>query len=191
MNKRVILVHGWGGGPHGGWFSWIRAQCVNNGITVIAPQLPHPDTPTREDWVEELAKSVGSLDEQTYFIGHSLGCQTILHYLSQHKENSRAGGAIFVAGFFDTLTGISEEEMILWKKWQSATLDTEKIQAHLKQSVAIFSDNDPHVPLREERSFREKLNARTLILHNKGHFSGGDGQFDFPLLWNELQKMMR
>ncbi len=191
MEKRVVLVHGWGGGPNGGWFSWIRAQCEHNGITVTAPQLPHSDTPKREDWVGELIKSVGILDEQTYFIGHSLGCQTILHYLSQYKENSRAGGAIFVAGFFDTLNGISEEELMLWEKWHSATLDAEKIKAHLKQSLALFSDNDPYVPLQEERLFREKLDTRTLILHDKGHFSGEDGQFDFPLLWNELQKMMR
>ena len=49
-------------------------------------------------WVAEITKIVEAPDKDTYFIGHSIGCQAILRYLE--KINSPVGGALFVAGWF-------------------------------------------------------------------------------------------
>ena len=43
--------------------------------------------PRIQKWVSKLAQTVGDADKQTYFVGHSMGCQTIVRYLEKLPEN--------------------------------------------------------------------------------------------------------
>ena len=43
-----------------------------------------------------------------------------------------------------------------------------------KNFICIFSDNDFCVPLSDKDVFKEKLNAKVIILKNKGHFTEDD-----------------
>lgn len=78
MKKRVFLIHGWEGYPEEGWRLWLKKELEQRGFKVIMPAMPDTATPTMEKWVPFLTQIVGNPDEQTYFIGHSLGCITIL-----------------------------------------------------------------------------------------------------------------
>src|SRR3972149_1809387 len=98
MKKRVFIAHGWEGTPESGWFPWLKQELETRGFDVFVPQLPDTNHPRREKWVPALAEVVGVPDEQTYLIGHSMGCQTIARYLESLPEGVRVGGAIFVAG---------------------------------------------------------------------------------------------
>lgn len=100
MHKRVFIIHGWDGYPEEGWFPWLKKELEAKSFTVFVPQLPKPDEPRIDNWVPELRKVVGNPDEQTYFVGHSMGCQTIARYLETLPEGVKVGGAVFVAGFF-------------------------------------------------------------------------------------------
>ena len=105
--KRVFLVHCWGGKPEGGWYSWIKDELERRNIKVIIPKMPNPVAPEINSWVNTLEKSVGKADENTYFIGHSVGCQTILRYLETINQN--VGGVLFVAGWFNLVNLESKE----------------------------------------------------------------------------------
>jgi uncharacterized protein len=178
--KRVILVHGWGGGPQGGWFSWIKRELENRGVIVMAPQLPNTDAPDPAKWVSALSDAVGTSDTETFFVGHSMGCQTILRFLENLPEDTVVGGAVFVAGFFDKITNLAPEERPVWERWKNMSFDPRKVVRHLHKSIAIFSDNDPYVPLSEEKNFRERIDAKTIILPKVGHFTGSDGCNELP-----------
>jgi len=39
--------------------------------------MPEPADPEIEAWVSHHSKIVGDIDENTYFAGHSIGCQTV------------------------------------------------------------------------------------------------------------------
>ncbi|KKL03790.1 hypothetical protein LCGC14_2622590 [marine sediment metagenome] len=178
MKKKVIIVHGWGGYPEEGWFPWLKRELEKKGFTVTVPQMPNPEEPKIEAWVSHLAEVVGEPDEHTYFVGHSIGCQTILRYLETIDAKvglpAQAGGAVLVAGFFDVLTGLEgEEERAIVKPWLETPIDFEKVKQAADNFVAIFSDDDPFVPLEKNRNiFEEKLGARVFVESNKGHFSG-------------------
>ena len=81
MSKRVFIVHGWDGYPEEGWFPWLKKELEAKDFEVYVPQLPDAENPRIYKWVPKLAEIVGVPDEQTYFIGHSMGCQTIARYL--------------------------------------------------------------------------------------------------------------
>ena len=174
MNKRVFIAHGWDGYPEEGWFPWLKHELETRGFEVSVPQLPEAGSPKIQSWVPKLAETVGTPDGQTYFVGHSMGCQTIARYLESLPEGVKVGGAVFVAGFFKRLTGLEDDPDVQKtdKHWLDTPIDLKKIKSHLNKSVAIFSDNDPFVPLDNQDDFRDKLGSKILIEHQKGHFSG-------------------
>ena len=182
IKKRVFIVHGWDGYPEEGWFPWLKSELEKNGFEVFVPQLPDAANPRIFNWVPALASAIGAADSQTYFVGHSMGCQTIVRYLEGLSEGVKVGGAVFVAGFMKRLTLSSDEEKEIGDHWLKTPLDLEKVKSHLSKSVAIFSDNDPYVPLANQDDFRDKLGSEIIIEHDKGHFSGGsDKTFELPV----------
>lgn len=74
---RVIIIHSWGSNHEANWYPWIKVQLERNGHEVIVPDMPDTNKPVIEKWVEEIKKTVGTPNKDTYFIGHSIGCQAI------------------------------------------------------------------------------------------------------------------
>src|SRR3989338_7882976 len=101
MSKRVYIIHGWGGNPNEGWLVWLGKELENKGFEVFIPEMPDTWSPTINKWVNKISEVVGKSDVQTYFVGHSIGCQAVMRYLEHLPQNQRAGGAIFVAGWFN------------------------------------------------------------------------------------------
>lgn len=155
MKKRVFIVHGWEGHPEEGWFPWLKKELEAKRFEVFVPQLPYADNPKIQSCVPKLAEVVGNVDENTYFVGHSMGCQTIARYLETLPESAKVGGAVFVAGFFKRLTELEDDpntqETAKHQLGTPIALSKVKIhladQTNLSRSVAIFSDDDPYVAM--------------------------------------------
>lgn len=178
MQKRVFIVHQWAGSPTSDWYQWLKSELESRGCEVHVPKMPHPHKPTIDEWVTELDRAVGKLTKQTYFIGHSIGCQTILRYLE--KQKIACAGAVFVAGWF-MLHGLEDEESErIAAPWIETSIDFNKVKQNLPKSIAIFSDNDPFVPLSDKDIFKAKLDAHIIVEHNKGHFTGEEGYETLP-----------
>jgi predicted alpha/beta hydrolase family esterase len=192
MSKRVFIIHGWDGYPEEGWFPWLKRELEFRGFEVQVPAMPDPSEPIIDVWVPHLAKLVGEPDEQTFFVGHSIGCQTILRYLQTFGQGKKVGGAVFVAGWFVLSDLESEEEKIIGKPWIEMPIDFAKVKSISKNFVAIFGDNDPVVPYEENRKlFEERLNARIIVEHSKGHFSGSDGVTELPSVLEAILEMAK
>lgn len=174
--KRVIIVHGWDGYPEEGWFPWLKSELEKRGFEVEIPQLPEPESPRIYNWVPALKKSIGKPDKNTYLVGHSMGCQTIARYLETLSTETKIGGVVFVAGFFKRLSGLEDDPEVLEtdKHWLKTPLDFSKVKSHISKSTAIFSDNDPWVPLDNQEDFRKKLGSKIIVEHDMGHFSASD-----------------
>lgn len=180
MHKRVVIVHGWDGYPEEGWFPWLQNELEAKGFKVVVPTMPEPAAPDIGKWVSYLANIVGEVDENTYFIGHSIGCQAILRYL-ETIHGKKIGGAVFVAGWFILSDLETEEEKIIGKPWVETQMDFDKIKAITTNFVAIFSEDDPVVPFEENKKlFEDKIGAKIIIDNNKGHFSASDNINSLP-----------
>jgi predicted alpha/beta hydrolase family esterase len=188
--KRVIIVHGWGGYPEECWFPWLKKELEKKGFIVIIPQMPNADTPRIETWVPHLAKTVGTPDNDTFLVGHSMGCQTILRYLQ--GIGGKVGGAVFVGGFFQKLTNLeSEEEEKIAEPWLTTPLDFPKIKNAAEKFIAIFSENDPYVPLENAKDFEKKLGAKIVFVKNKGHMGASDNCPRLPEALNAVLDLSR
>jgi len=173
--KQVYLIHGWGGGPESeSWFPWIKKELEKKGFKIHIPTMPNPNYPKIKEWVGFLEKNIKSVDKNTYFIGHSIGCQTIMRYLERLPKKNKIAGCVFIAGWFNLLETAyenPEEEKLIAKPWFETPINFEKIKQHTDNFLAIFSDNDPCVPLSDSKLFEERLNSKIIIKHNEVHFN--------------------
>ncbi len=189
MKQRVFIIHGWGGHPGEAWLAWLRNKLTEHGIEAIVPAMPNTNHPEIQPWIDHLKKVVGVPDHNTYFVGHSIGCQAILRYIETIPMNACVGGAIFVAGFV-TLTGQSSEEEKIAQPWIQTPINFSNIKQKINKVIALFSDDDPDVPLTNIEVFRKKLNAEIIIEKNKGHFTEGDDVKELLVVLASLYKWL-
>ncbi len=167
--KRVFIIHGWEGDPTRNWIPWLKNKLEKLGYEVIAPMMPNTDAPEISAWVNRLSEVVGVPDKDTYFIGHSIGCQTILRYLETISQP--IGGAIFVAGWFNLENLEDKESKKIAEPWIKTPIDISKIIKILPKSVLIISDNDPYGAFEENKQRFSEIMTRGIVLPNAGHIT--------------------
>ncbi|MBI3255796.1 MAG: serine hydrolase family protein [Candidatus Andersenbacteria bacterium] len=179
MKKRVFIIHGWGGKPDEHWLPWLGKELEKQGFTVVAPSMPNADKPVIEEWVPYLTREVGELDEHTYFVGHSIGCQTIIRYL-ETQAGKKAGGCVFVAGWFK-LENLEEGEEGVAEPWERDDIDYAKVKSVTQNFTVLNSSDDDYGAVEENKQlFEQRLGAKVIIMENMGHFTEGDGVTKLP-----------
>ena len=190
--KKIYLVHCWDGTSSDGWYLWLEEKINDQNIKLFKFDMPNTANPKIEEWVDYLNSKVDLLNEETYFIGHSIGCQTILRYL-ETKEITKIGGILFVAPWLDLLPEAIEDEdsYNTAQPWINTPIDFEKVKQFTNNISCIFSDNDYFVSIEQEKEFRNKLNSKTVIVNNKGHISQDDDVYELQEILNLTQKMLK
>ncbi len=191
--KRVFIIHGWDGYPEEGCFPWLKKELENKGFEVYNPAMPKPLSPRIDTWVSFLEKQVGTPDEETFLFGHSIGAQTVLRYLESLKNGQRVGGVVLLAGWTHLSNEAYEDESDaeIAKAWLETPIDWQKVRSRAKKFTAIFSDDDPLVPMSDSKIFKEGLGAAIIVEHQKGHFSGSDGITELPSARDTILEMAK
>lgn len=188
MPKRVFIIHGWSGRPEHGWYTWAKVKLEELGYEAKLPEMPDTDNPKIETWVPYLAKLVGVPQKDDTFIGHSIGCQTILRYLETLGDGYMVGKVILVAPWGASLSNLGDnEEEEIARPWLQTPINWEKVKGKANSFVSIFSNNDPYVPLEENKKvFEEKLGGEIVVKESMGHFTEDDGIKELPELLKYL-----
>lgn len=179
---KAYIIHGWDGSPQDCWIPWLKKELEAKGFEVTVPEMPDSENPKIEPWVNKLKDTIEPGDE-TILIGHSIGCQAIMRYMQEVNEKIKA--VFFVAGFVHLNHLETEEEKIIAEPWLTRPLNWDRLK-ELSRFTALFSDDDPDVDVDDSEIFREKLNAKIIIEHNKGHFSDDAGVKELPSLLDEI-----
>ena len=167
--KKIYLIHCWGGGSEANWYPWIKSELSAKGFEVVVFDMPDTENPKIEQWVKFMEENVKDVDEETYFIGHSIGCQTILRYLEKLHKHNKVGGCVFVAPWLD-LIYMKPEEVEIAHPWINTKIDFSRVLDHCDNFLCFFSSDDPYVSLKEIKIFQERLGAETVVIEKKGHF---------------------
>ena len=184
--KKAYLIHGWEGHPENSWFPWLRQELKNHGYKVVIPSMPDAENPRIEPWVNKL-KEIVEIGPETILIGHSIGCQAILRFLQTQEQ--KIAGVFFVAGFVHLNHLETEEEKEIAQPWLTIEIDWAKVKGLTRKFVAIFSDNDPDVDITDSKIFEEKLDAKIIIEHDKGHFDDDANITELPSLVKKIKSI--
>jgi len=192
MKKKIVIIHGWGGSPKENWYRWLNAQLNKSGFEPKLPAMPDSLHPKINKWTAFLDKTVGEVDENTYLVGHSIGCQTILRYLEKLEPNKKIGGVLFVAGWMHLTDETWDQDYTpeIADQWLTTPIDFEKVKNHGNNFIAIQSDDDPYVPITDAKIFAEKLGAKIIKISNAGHISCEDSFETLPIALNSIKQMI-
>ena len=184
--KKVYMVHCWDGKSDDGWYPWIARLLEEKGIKAIRFDMPNTDTPRIDEWVSTLDSYVDELNSDTYFIGHSIGCQTIMRFL-ERQEITNIGGILFVAPWLELLPAAIEDQdsFNTAEPWLNTPIDFAKIKKFTSNINCLFSDDDYFVDLKQEKEFKDKLGAKTLVVKGCGHISQDDDIYEL----DEISKL--
>lgn len=183
---KVFIIHGYQSSPEQHWFPWLATKIEQMGSQCEIVHLQGSDQPDFATWRQNLEAQVHPLNEQTIIVAHSLGCISVLDYLSE-ALNGRLIKAIFmVAGFNEKLTALPELNQFV----QQAKLNDALLRFRIQQRYSLFSCNDPFVPAPLSIRFGQLLNAQMIEVKKAGHFIQSDGLSEFPQLWEKLEKLL-
>ena len=193
MNKRVFIIHGWTGNPREPMLWWLKVNLEKSGQEVFTPEMPETDTPKIESWVGKL-KEVVEPDLNTILVGHSIGCQAVVRFIETLPQGAKITGVVLIAPWMELDAKTMEEEgedgIEIAKPWVETPINFEKVKSHIGKTVAIFSDDDPYVPIASQRDlFKKELNAEIITEHNKGHFAPSDNITELPSALNAILEM--
>lgn len=172
--KQIYLIHGRGGNPGSEkWFKWLDTECENRNYNLVIPKMPDTFSPQIDKWVGFLEKNI-KINNETYFVGHSVGCQAIMRYFEILDPTIKITGAVFIGPWIELNKNKIEEEgeesVKMVKPWVETLIDFSKVKEHTNNFLCILSDNDPYVPLTNKKFFEKKLGAGIIIKHNEEHF---------------------
>ena len=189
--KKVYIVHCWDGTKDDGWYPWLEEKLKKDGIDVARFNMPDTTHPRIDDWINELDKQVSNLDTDAFFVGHSIGCQTILRYLEKNYPK-KAGGILLVAPWLELSdSAISDEESYdIAYPWLNTPIDFEKVKVSSKSIACIFSSDDYYVSLSQKDEFNRLLDAKIVVVNDKGHISSEDGVNELEEIYDELKTML-
>jgi uncharacterized protein len=177
-----IIIHDEYGTPEGNWYPWLKSELEKLGHTVAVPRLPTPENQNLENWKKALKDQVPVIDENTIFIGHSLGATFILNILQTQK----AKACYFVAAFISKLNNEQFDSIngtFLERDW-----DWSSIKSNCENFVVIHSTDDPYVLTDSCMELCEKLACSATIFSNSGHFNDKSGFTSFQYLLDIIKQ---
>lgn len=182
---RAYIIHGYSASKKDHWFEWLKSELEKLNINTTILTLPSPNDPKPNEWQTALEEQIKDIDENTYFVTHSLGSISFLKYILSLKDIKKIAGYILVSPFNDSLPLLKQLDSFL-----EPSLDYDKLQRLTKNKTIISAKDDTIVPISLSKSLSGFLNSNFIEVEKGGHFLASDGFKEFPLLLKEFKKLL-
>jgi predicted alpha/beta hydrolase family esterase len=167
VDARFLILHGWQGSSEGHWQPWLAERLRERGADVAFPDLPEPDLPRLEPWLETLAELRGDRD---VVVCHSLGCVLWLHHRA--RGGPPAERVLLVA---PPCPDADVPEI-------AAFYPVPRDPAVAEGALLVCSDDDPYCPGGAARTYGEPLGLRVELIPGGGHLNVDAGFGPWPQL---------
>jgi predicted alpha/beta hydrolase family esterase len=168
--KVAVIVHRWEGNPKGDWYPALKKVLEKNNYRVLVPKMPHPAAPNMHAWISKLNAIIPNPSRETLLIGHSIGCQTILRWLSMLPKKEKVGNVLLVAPWMK-LRFVEKEAKEIARPWTTIPIAWKMVKPRSAEFTCIFSDDDPYVAVNQAKIFKKELGAKIHIEKKKEHFT--------------------
>lgn len=197
---QYIIFHGSFGNTNENWFPWLKTTLETKGEKVILEQFPCEDYDSIKDenficknqnldnWLNHFKVNVLTkinFKDDIVLIGHSIAPAFILRIVE--KFNIKVKKAIFVSPFLDFVSTDLWQYTLVNSTFLEKPFDFKKINSLIEKSVVFYGDNDPYISdIKTFLNFANKVNAKTICVHNGGHLSASFGFTEFPQILREI-----
>lgn len=175
---RVVLVHGYKATPQTQFFLWLWRELETRGFDVIAPELPHPEAPDRDEWTKALLEAAAPLDNQTIIVGHSLGGAAALRLLEAAEARTTPHAVVLIG----TPWMVKDER---FRGFFMSELDFEVLMWRASKFAIIHAKDDAVIPIEHARRYSSALHARLVETETGGHFQGEE----YPVILDVITQL--
>jgi len=187
MNN-VFIFHGTEGYPDENWFPWLKQELEQKGCKVFVPQFPSPPiVPAKiAEWFDVLKNYEQYINENTIFIGHSLGGIFALRILEKLEHPIKAA---ILAGTPVGVRPIANYDRD--SSFSGFAFDWEAIRKKAQHFDVFQSDNDPYVGLENGKELSKNLGVELSFIPNAGHFNKRAGYLKFEKLRDKVLEILK
>ena len=176
--RTVYIFHGIYGDPEENWIPWLRKSLEERGMRVVVPFFPTTEPLKFSDWWSVFSDLLPSVEEDSIFIGHSLGVAFMLSVLEQKKIAASfcIAPAWGVTGNeFDPIMGDIADRPFKW----------DVIRENCPSFTIFHAPNDPYLPMERADTLAVNLGTTVTVVPDAGHFNekAGYTEFDKLLEW--------
>jgi serine hydrolase len=182
--RRFLVLHGWENHrPVEHWEWWLTDRLRARGEQVLYPQLPSPDHPRLDDWLEVFTAEWRQMgDGERVVVAHSLSCLLWLHAAARGLVDPQADRVLVVAPPSPLVT-----REIPAIAGFVAPADPASVRASSRGTVRLLcSDRDPYSTEGTAADvYGTPLALDSEVVPGAGHFTIEDGYGPFPaaLIW--------
>ncbi|MFF8846373.1 RBBP9/YdeN family alpha/beta hydrolase [Streptomyces sp. NPDC015127] len=174
-----LLLHGWQHHrPEGHWLRWLDGKLREAGHDSSYPQLPDPDRPDLQTWLDALDERLTAVrGRELVVVCHSLGCLLWLHAAARRPGRVLADRVLLVGPPApETAAGYPE---IAAFAHPGAT--AQHIAAAAPAGTRLVaSDNDPYCPQGAAAAFAAPLDLDSDLLPGCAHLDLDAGYGPWP-----------
>jgi predicted alpha/beta hydrolase family esterase len=174
MQNRFVILHGWENRrPPEHWQHWLFDELTARGFEVDYPQLPDPDTPDLDTWLEVLDELVTRGERPVTLLAHSLAASLWLTRLA------RGASAGLVTRL--TLAAVPSQD-VLRSTVVEAFIDHPPLVAPLPgvEQIVFEGENDPYSPGGVRASYEIDPAIPVVTVPNGGHLTPDSGFGPWP-----------
>ena len=186
MMTRFFIVHGAYGNPEENWIPWLKKELEKIGHEVNVPKFPTPDDQTLDNWLQVFKPYNKLIDQDTIFIGHSLGPTFILNILQ--RINTKIKAAFLISAVSDML-GNKQFDKINHTFFEKG-FNWKKIKKNCGTFVLINSTNDPYIPMELGKRLAQNLDISLILLKDAGHINKAAGFIEFNFLLEKIKEVL-
>lgn len=179
--RQVYVLHGYSASVDDHWFKSLKQQLEDDHTHVTLITFPDSKHPDAEQWQHSLDREIPVIDQNSYFVAHSLGVITLLKFLERHQTTD-IGGMVLVSGFSKPIQGFDALDEFIVK----SHVDVSKL-SKIKHKHVFISSNDSIVPMSYSVELAQQLNSAYTVIPDAGHFLASDGYVEFVGVKNALQ----
>lgn len=176
-DRRFLVLHGWQNHrPPGHWQDWLTERLRASGEQVLYPQLPDPDRPSLDAWLDVLRGELRMLGTgERVVIAHSLGCLLWLRHAATARPEQRVDRVLLVcpAGPAALPADLAP--------FYDAPLDVGAVRESARRGVELVcTDADPWCPEGAAAYYGHGLDVPVHVVEGAGHLSLDEGYGAWP-----------
>ncbi|MCW8896201.1 alpha/beta hydrolase [Sulfurimonas sp.] len=177
MNKKILILHGWGGSNFPHWQSWLAGEIAKDYGKVSFLRLNDFDFPNKSEWKHQLIKELEDFKPDIVI------CHSLANILWFHICN-------------DTI--LTEVEKLYLVVPPSLKCDIPELESfypceiptnlYAKEALLISSTDDPYMTQDEVKALQNELNIPMKVLEGAGHINADSGFGEWPWMLEEISK---
>jgi uncharacterized protein len=169
-----LILHGLQGSGPDHWQSWLARRLRERGERVSYPELPEPEAPRLDPWLEALERELRDPDGLAV-VCHSLGCVLWL----QHAR--RCGGAP-VERVLLVAPPSPSVELPGVRGFFPLSIEPADVARAAGSTRVVWAGDDPYCPEGAERLYAEPLGLPACSLEGGGHINPDAGYGPWPAM---------